>query len=95
MAPLLQAVTLLCLPDGPDGRELGPLLAHRLRRPYLANVLAAGNGAVRCVAGGATEVLAIDTPPPSPASSGSAARGLASNAGRRHGTTRCQAASAS
>ncbi|MEZ5266516.1 MAG: mycofactocin-associated electron transfer flavoprotein alpha subunit [Acidimicrobiales bacterium] len=62
LAPLLQAVTLLCLPDGPDGRELGPLLAHRLRRPYLANVLAAGNGAVRCVAGGATEVLAIDTP---------------------------------
>ena len=40
LAPLLGPAAVLLLPDGPDGRDLGPRLAHELRRPFVAGVVA-------------------------------------------------------
>jgi electron transfer flavoprotein alpha subunit len=64
VAPMLAGVQLVLLPDGPDGRDLAPLLAHHLARPYLARCVSAGPGCARRAdaAGHLLETVRVDGP---------------------------------
>jgi electron transfer flavoprotein alpha subunit len=61
---MLRGVELVLLPDGPDGRDLAPMLAHHLDRPYVARCVASGPGWARRsdAAGHCLETLHIDGP---------------------------------
>lgn len=44
LAPFIGGVALVCLPDGPDGRDLAPRLAHELGWPCVPRALSAAPG---------------------------------------------------
>ncbi|MCC6433903.1 MAG: electron transfer flavoprotein subunit alpha/FixB family protein [Acidimicrobiales bacterium] len=44
LAPFVSGVELVCLPDGPGGRDLAPRLAHELGWPCVPRALAAAAG---------------------------------------------------